>query len=220
MTGENAARLSAVAYAQHQPPRKPPSPQVHQQPSPLTQFSPSTVKESPQQTPRPFDARSSVEPTAKKEKGMRSQIACVRCRKSKTKCENTGQGTVCKACANTGRECQWEHAAVASSTGSLRRDSTADDVSHVKHIPTFVAIPHCGCLIVRGSMILFTWMSTIKHVQSRSTPSALQYYQRSKLLMRMSTGPAQEAPQDSTSSAHIKRESSYSRGPRNIRKCP
>ncbi|KAI4646172.1 uncharacterized protein J4E79_010681 [Alternaria viburni] len=57
---------------------------------------------------------------------MRSQIACTRCRRSKTKCENTGQGTTCKACANTNRDCTWDHAAVASSTGSVRRDSTAD----------------------------------------------------------------------------------------------
>jgi hypothetical protein len=140
MTGENAARQCAVAYAQHQPPRKPPSPQVQQQPSPLTtQQSPSTVKASPQQTPGPFDASSVAEPSTKR--GMRSQIACVRCRRSKTKCENTGQGTVCKACSNQSRECQWEHAAAASSTGPLRRDSTADDVSHVGLTFTLGAIP-------------------------------------------------------------------------------
>jgi hypothetical protein len=67
---------------------------------------------------------------------MRSQIACTRCRRSKTKCENTGQGTTCKACANTNRDCTWDHAAVASTTGSVRRDSTADfDVSHPLLVP-------------------------------------------------------------------------------------
>jgi hypothetical protein len=139
MTGEHEPQR-LPAYAQLQLPRKPPSPPAQHLPSPLNQPSPSTVQESPQQTPRPFDASGSAESTARK--GMRSQIACARCRRSKTKCENTGQGTVCKACANTNRKCEWDHtAAVPSSTGSLRRDSTADDVSRVKPISTFAAIP-------------------------------------------------------------------------------
>ncbi|CAN9190334.1 unnamed protein product [Alternaria alternata] len=130
MTGENAPRLTAVpAYPQQPPPgpQRPPSPpSQHQQlQSPLTQLSPSTVKASPQQTPGPLDAAGGIaEPSAKR--GMRSQIACTRCRRSKTKCENTGQGTTCKACANTNRDCTWDHAAVASTTGSVRRESTAD----------------------------------------------------------------------------------------------
>jgi histone deacetylase complex regulatory component SIN3 len=135
MSGENAPRPTAVPAYPQQRPQRPPSPpgqhqnqhpHQHQQlQSPLTQLSPSTVKASPQQTPGPLDASGgSAEPSAKR--GMRSQIACTRCRRSKTKCENTGQGTTCKACANTNRDCTWDHAAVASSTASVRRDSTAD----------------------------------------------------------------------------------------------
>ncbi|RAR11257.1 serine threonine kinase fungal-specific transcription factor [Stemphylium lycopersici] len=131
MTGENAPRLTAPAYHPQHQARRPPSPpaqhqqQHQQQQSPLTQLSPSTVKASPQQTPGPLDASSgSAEPSAKR--GMRSQIACARCRRSKTKCENTGQGTTCKACANTKRDCIWDHAAAASSSAPPRRDSTAD----------------------------------------------------------------------------------------------
>jgi hypothetical protein len=138
MTGENAPRLTAVpAYSQQRPPQRPSSPpgQHQQLQSPLTQLSPSTVKASPRQTPGLLDASGgSAELSGKR--GMRSQIACTRCRRSKTKCENTGQGTTCKACANTNRDCTWDHAAVASTTGSVRRDSTADfDVSHPLLVP-------------------------------------------------------------------------------------
>jgi hypothetical protein len=147
MTGENAPRLTALpaAYPQQRPHQRPPSPpgQHQQLQSPLTQLSPSTVKASPQQTPGPLDASGGgAEPSAKR--GMRSQIACTRCRRSKTKCENTGQGTTCKACANTNRDCTWDHAAVASTTGTLRRDSTADfDVCHP--LPCLTkSISHCA----------------------------------------------------------------------------
>jgi hypothetical protein len=147
MTGENAPRLTAVpAYPQQPPPgpQRPSSPpSQHQQlQSPLTQLSPSTVKASPQQTPGPLDAAGGIaEPSAKR--GMRSQIACTRCRRSKTKCENTGQGTTCKACANTNRDCTWDHAAVASTTGSVRRESTADfDVSR----PSECSKSCCACI--------------------------------------------------------------------------
>ena len=142
MTGENAPRLTAVpAYPQQLPPQSPLS-QHQQLQSPLTQLSPSTIKASPQQTPGPLDAAGgSAEPSAKR--GMRSQIACTRCRRSKTKCENTGQGTTCKACANTNRDCTWDHTAVASTTGSVRRESTADfDVSR----PSECSKRCCACI--------------------------------------------------------------------------
>lgn len=143
MTGENAQRLTGTPAYPHPSPRQPSSPaqqqqhqqhqqqQPHHHQSPLAQLSPSTVKASPQQTPGPLDAiGGSAEPSAKR--GMRSQIACARCRRSKTKCVNAGQGTTCEACANTKRDCIWDHAAAATITGPLRRDSTADlDVSHV-----------------------------------------------------------------------------------------
>ncbi|KAL7771937.1 hypothetical protein CFE70_001890 [Pyrenophora teres f. teres 0-1] len=143
MTGENAPRLTGAATAYpHPSPRQPSSPvqqqqqhhhhhhqqhqqQPHHHQSPLAQLSPSTVKASPQQTPGPLDViGGSAEPSAKR--GMRSQIACARCRRSKTKCVNAGQGTTCEACANTKRDCIWDHAAAATITGPLRRDSTAD----------------------------------------------------------------------------------------------
>nr|POE72440.1 putative transcriptional regulatory protein pb1a11.04c [Quercus suber] len=38
---------------------------------------------------------------------MRSSIACVRCRRSKVKCVNNGAGTTCRACENSGRDCQY-----------------------------------------------------------------------------------------------------------------
>lgn len=38
---------------------------------------------------------------------MRSSIACVRCRRSKVKCVNSGVGTACRSCEAGGRECTY-----------------------------------------------------------------------------------------------------------------
>lgn len=38
---------------------------------------------------------------------MRSSIACVRCRRSKVKCVNTGPNTTCRACEASNRECTY-----------------------------------------------------------------------------------------------------------------
>ncbi|KAI5847580.1 fungal-specific transcription factor domain-containing protein [Tricharina praecox] len=40
-------------------------------------------------------------------KNMRSSIACVRCRRSKVKCVNTGPNTTCRACEASNRECTY-----------------------------------------------------------------------------------------------------------------
>jgi len=40
-------------------------------------------------------------------KNMRSSIACVRCRRSKVKCVNTGPNTTCRACESSNRECTY-----------------------------------------------------------------------------------------------------------------
>lgn len=45
-----------------------------------------------------------IESTAKT---MRSSIACVRCRRSKVKCVNTGPNTTCRACESSKRECSY-----------------------------------------------------------------------------------------------------------------
>jgi hypothetical protein len=145
MNRENAPVHTANNCYTH---RRPPSPtQQQQQPSPLTQISPSTARPSPQQTPGPLDASSAAESSGRR--GMRSQIACARCRRSKTKCENLGVDTTCKACANAKRDCVWDHTAVPSSTGSLRRDSTADfDVSTVSLNTLLVVISCYGFLLL------------------------------------------------------------------------
>lgn len=51
---------------------------------------------------------------------MRSSIACIRCRRSKVKCVNSGVGTTCRTCENTGRECRYPSPILA---GQKRRDS-------------------------------------------------------------------------------------------------
>lgn len=158
-----------LQHPQHHPQQQQQHP--HQQHSPLTQLSPSTVKASPQQTPGPLDAGSgSAEPSAKR--GMRSQIACARCRRSKTKCENAGQGTTCKACANTKRDCIWDHAAVPTASAPPRRDSTADfDVS-------FMPCVHWALYPLHNN----------PHATPRPPPA------RNPALALTSPGPAQEAP--------------------------
>lgn len=53
---------------------------------------------------------------------MRSSIACIRCRRSKVKCVNSGVGTTCRSCENSGRECTYP-SPVTGGSGSRRRDS-------------------------------------------------------------------------------------------------
>lgn len=115
------------AYSR-QPPRPPSSPEL-QQPSPFNQASPSTVDASPHPTPGPLAANSGAEATGRRgvdpQARMRSSIACEKCRKSKTKCVNTGIDSICKACESGGRECRY--ATLSSSGVSQRRESTAAD---------------------------------------------------------------------------------------------
>ncbi|KAJ5050366.1 uncharacterized protein L3040_002249 [Drepanopeziza brunnea f. sp. 'multigermtubi'] len=49
---------------------------------------------------------------------VRSSIACTRCRRSKVKCVNNGIQSICKACAQSNRECTYP---VAGSTPAPRR---------------------------------------------------------------------------------------------------
>lgn len=54
----------------------------------------------------------------KPQKMVRSSIACARCRRSKVKCVNNGVNSVCKACAQSNRECTYP---VAGSTPAPKR---------------------------------------------------------------------------------------------------
>ncbi|KAF1943257.1 hypothetical protein EJ02DRAFT_374124 [Clathrospora elynae] len=125
MTGENIPRVAAVRAYENQPP---PAPSMQQQPSPVPQLSPSTVKASPQPTTGPLVANGNAEATGKPQAGTRASIACNNCRKSKTKCRGGDQttSTACQACVSKNHECSWEHPTPVSSNGTLRRDSTAD----------------------------------------------------------------------------------------------
>lgn len=51
---------------------------------------------------------------------MRSSIACVRCRRSKVKCVNSGVHTSCRSCEASGRECTYP----VPVPGGRRRDSS------------------------------------------------------------------------------------------------
>ncbi|KAL7270344.1 hypothetical protein RUND412_006955 [Rhizina undulata] len=57
---------------------------------------------------------------------MRSSIACVRCRRSKVKCVNTGPNTTCRACEGSNRECTYPNPAPQ---GTPRSVSTVNPVS-------------------------------------------------------------------------------------------
>jgi hypothetical protein len=143
MAGENGApRLSAVPAYSHQPPRQPQSPSVVQQPSPVTQASPSTVQESPRLTPSLFVANVNA-PVGPRAPGarMRANIACMRCRKSKTKCENTGTDSVCKSCAaaRPPTKCTYGNVTPSTSSASVRRESTAD--VEVSELSSYLVLP-------------------------------------------------------------------------------
>jgi hypothetical protein len=91
----------------------------------------------------------------------RASIACVECRRSKTKCHNNGAGTVCKTCAAKNKQCTYLDGVPSSATsGSSRRESTLGevDVSDCpsvvhdfwlvsKQDPTLVHRPECDSLI-------------------------------------------------------------------------
>ncbi|CAI6243958.1 unnamed protein product [Periconia digitata] len=91
------------------------SPVVKQQPaSPTLHLSPSTVQASPPTHSRPLstlsdsvaDRPAHLKRTA--ESRPRSSIACAWCRRSKVKCTNKGQNTVCDTCQKNRRECVYE----------------------------------------------------------------------------------------------------------------
>lgn len=104
--GENGApRLNAVTTYPYQQPTRPP-------PSPICQASPSTVEASPQRTPGPTRVRASV--------------ACLKCRSSKTKCDNEGEKSQCKACQAKNAECIYQSTTGSSVVGASRRESTTD----------------------------------------------------------------------------------------------
>ncbi|KAF2031979.1 hypothetical protein EK21DRAFT_43906, partial [Setomelanomma holmii] len=99
--------------------------------SPLTQPSPSTVEASPLQTPGPSDTNGFAQATGRRPEGrMRASIACARCRRSKTKCENGGSGTVCKSCAINKRPCEYKDAPATPTSGGTYqgRESTTGEV--------------------------------------------------------------------------------------------
>ncbi|KAI8936508.1 hypothetical protein NX059_006913 [Plenodomus lindquistii] len=141
--GESGApRLNAVTtYHYQQQSTRPP-------PSPVCQPSPSTIEASPQQTPGPTRVRASV--------------ACSRCRSSKTKCDNEGEHTVCKACKSKGTACVYQSASGSSTGGASRRESTADGeqrptkrqrkvAAHTPHVPIYSAPPPSSSVDGLGS---------------------------------------------------------------------
>ncbi|KAF1352953.1 hypothetical protein EJ07DRAFT_158956 [Lizonia empirigonia] len=114
-------------------PQIPLSPLVQQ--SPVTQAKPSTVgARSPLQTPGPLYAHGhgSAEATSRRHETtrMRSSIACTRCRRSKTKCDNngirdsTGALAACKSCVAGKRLCEYPAPQPANTSDSQRREST------------------------------------------------------------------------------------------------
>jgi hypothetical protein len=90
--------------------------------------SPSTVEAStsPLQTPSAHPA--TIDSLNRRPEGprMRSQIACSRCRRSKTKCDNDGGKVPCKSCAAGNKVCEFPKGdAITSTTPSHRRESVA-----------------------------------------------------------------------------------------------
>lgn len=113
----------------------PPSPSIQQ--SPVTQATPSTVGAfgSPLQTPRPLIANvnGNAEAAGRRQETtrMRSSIACSRCRRSKTKCDNNGirdsSGALapCKSCVASKKVCDYPTPQPVANNQPQRRESTA-----------------------------------------------------------------------------------------------
>ncbi|KAH3952827.1 hypothetical protein HBH98_179290 [Parastagonospora nodorum] len=102
-----------------------------QQSSPQGAQSPSTLNASPMVTPGASTPKGHVDDTGRRIQGAdraRASIACTSCRRSKTKCNNKGQGTTCIACAEKNKFCDYSNTD-ASTTGVVkRRESTVGDI--------------------------------------------------------------------------------------------
>lgn len=102
-----------------------------QQSSPQGPQSPSTLDASPMVTPGASTPKGHVDDAGRRIHGAdraRASIACTSCRRSKTKCNNKGQGTTCIACAEKNKFCDYSNTD-ASATGVVkRRESTVGDV--------------------------------------------------------------------------------------------
>lgn len=88
--------------------RKSPRPNPHEatpiRPPPVLQCSPIAAPGSDQTQQQQQPA---AQPGRHAQARMRSSIACVRCRRSKVKCVNSGVGTPCRSCEASGRECTY-----------------------------------------------------------------------------------------------------------------
>jgi len=120
-----------------------------QQPSPVTQsqsqYSPSTVDASPQHTPAPPIANGYAEapgPRLEPTPRMRASIACIRCRKNKTKCDNRGdRNTTCQSCLRVKEPCQYSDA-----YAPFRRETSIGEADVSTHITSNTAqvLASCG----------------------------------------------------------------------------
>jgi hypothetical protein len=83
-------------------------------------------------TPVPATAMGHVDDTTRRPHGgerARASIACVHCRKSKTKCNNKGPGTRCDACSEKNKVCDYSNTDAATTTPIVkRRESALGDV--------------------------------------------------------------------------------------------
>ncbi|KAK5165459.1 uncharacterized protein LTR77_008988 [Saxophila tyrrhenica] len=92
--------------------------QPPESPKPPTDSNTAAVSSKPAEPPATSQA-AGLEPRQAQAR-MRSSIACIRCRRSKVKCVNSGVGTPCRSCENSGRECLYPSPVT---TGTRRRDS-------------------------------------------------------------------------------------------------
>ena len=64
---------------------------------------------------------------------MRSSIACVRCRRSKVKCVNTGPNTTCRACEASNRECSYPQPVIPGTVRSANAQVSQASASILHH---------------------------------------------------------------------------------------
>ncbi|KFY96734.1 hypothetical protein V500_02327 [Pseudogymnoascus sp. VKM F-4518 (FW-2643)] len=63
---------------------------------------------------------------------MRSSIACIHCRRSKIKCQNSGTNSACRACDTNSRACIYPAGQQAKSAGPLRNEGEGGEVQRAR----------------------------------------------------------------------------------------
>lgn len=136
-------------------------------PPPIPQASPTAAPGSDQsQRQQQPQQQSAAQPGRHAQARMRSSIACVRCRRSKVKCVNSGVGTPCRSCEASGRDCTYP---VPVTGGRRREGSLSGPVQRPEGL---------GDVEVGGRKQMLEQIDTNPHLAGEETTTASQKFRR------------------------------------------